>query len=71
MTRFVLGQRQTLLPNWAIASLLAGVVGFTYFYSIRAVSNDDLDQEISRQLQQQVKDKKKKLKLPTLILMFL
>ena len=50
MTRFVIGARRTILPNWAVATCLAGFVGATYLYSIRAVATDNLDKEITRQL---------------------
>ena len=52
MPKFVLGARKSLLPNWAVAGVLAGFVAATYLYSIRAVASDNLDQEISRQLQE-------------------
>ena len=47
MTRFVIGARKTILPNWAVAACLASFVGATYLYSIRAVATDNLEEEIS------------------------
>ena len=29
-----------ILPNWALAGVLAALVGGTYFYSIKAVGDD-------------------------------
>ena len=29
-----------ILPNWALAGVLATLVGATYFYSIKAVGDD-------------------------------
>lgn len=51
MSRYVFGARKTLLPNWAVATCLAGFAAATYFYSIRAVASNDLDGEIASQLQ--------------------
>ena len=51
MTRFVIGARRTILPNWAVATCLASFVGATYLYSIRAVATDNLETEITRQLE--------------------
>ena len=41
------------LPNWALATILAGFVGGTYWYSMRAVGSDDLEKELARESERQ------------------
>lgn len=44
---------QLRLPNWALAGLLAALVGGTYFSSFTRVSKDDLQRELERELQEE------------------
>jgi hypothetical protein len=44
---------RTYLPNWALAAILAGFVGGTYLYSMRAVGSDDLEKELARENERQ------------------
>ena len=41
------------LPNWAVATILTGFVGGTYWYSMRAVGSDDLEKELARESDRQ------------------
>lgn len=43
------------LPNWALATILAGFVGGTYWYSMRAVGSDDLEKELAKENARQQK----------------
>ena len=42
-------QPKAYLPNWAVATILAGFVGGTYWYSMRAVGSDDLEKELAKE----------------------
>ena len=45
-----------LLPNWAVAAVLAGFVGATYWYSARAVSVSDVAAELDREAERQQRE---------------
>jgi hypothetical protein len=42
-----------VLPNWALAGVLAAFVGGTYFYSMHAVGTDDLRAELEAENKRQ------------------
>lgn len=44
------------LPNWALAAVLGGFVGGTYWYTMHAVGKDDLQQELDREAQRLAKE---------------
>lgn len=48
-----LAQPKVYLPNWAIGGLLLGFVAGTYVYTMRAVGTDDLNVELTKELQRQ------------------
>ena len=48
-----LAKSRAYLPNWAVATILAGFVGGTYYYSMRAVGSDDLEKELARENERQ------------------
>ncbi len=50
-----LARPKAYLPNWAVATILAGFVGGTYWYSMRAVGSDDLEKELARENARQQK----------------
>ena len=48
-------KRGTKLPNWAVAGLLAVLVGGTYLSSLGRVSTDDLEKELQRELEEEAR----------------
>lgn len=44
-----LAKPRAYLPNWAVAGILAGFVGGTYWFSMRAVGSDDLEKELAKE----------------------
>lgn len=48
-----LAKPRAYLPNWAVATILAGFVGGTYLYSMRAVGSDDLEKELAKENERQ------------------
>lgn len=44
-----LAKPKVYLPNWAVATCLAGFVAGTYWYSMRAVGSDDLEKELAKE----------------------
>ncbi len=50
-----LARPKAYLPNWALATILAGFVGGTYWYSMRAVGSDDLEKELAKENARQQK----------------
>lgn len=46
-------------PNWAVAGLLASFVAGTYYYSMRAVSVDDVGRELEIEAAKQEKEARK------------
>ena len=53
--KMALAKPKAFLPNWALATILAGFVGGTYWYSMRAVGSDDLEKELARENARQQK----------------
>lgn len=52
--------RRIPIPNWAVAGLLTVFVGSTYFQTFRRVSIDDLDAELEREIEQEIKRQERK-----------
>lgn len=50
------------LPNWAVAGLLAVLVGGTYLTSFRRISSDDLERELARELEEEAQKQAKQQK---------
>ena len=42
-----------LLPNWAVAGVLAAIVGGTYWFSVQAASPADATAELVREAERQ------------------
>ncbi len=53
--QMTLARPKAYLPNWAMATVLAGFVAGTYWYSMRAVGSDDLEKELARENARQQK----------------
>lgn len=46
-------KKKPVIPNWGIAAILTSFVFGTYFYSVKAVGTDNVDQEILKQIEMQ------------------
>ena len=53
MTVSAAARTSKVVPNWALAGLLAVFVGGSYFTIIRRVSSNDIERELERELEEE------------------